>query len=95
MSERVSNKQLAYMVQFINKKLNRPAEPSYKDDAGHWCANVGHIFIDHYNPGGNPYSWKLAEYSTETGGEHDWTVYRMTLKEFYAYLKGITQALEL
>ena len=82
--QRITKAELESRVNYIAKKLDRPKEYN----------QIGHLFIDHYNPGGNPYTYKLAEIANENLGEHDWTNYRMTIREFYAYLNGIIDGLE-
>jgi len=94
MSDRITNNMLSAKVEYINKRLNRPVAGWQKDDKDQWSSLVGHIMIDHYSPGDNPYQWKLTEYANDCGGQNDWTNYRMTRKEFYAYLVGIIDGLE-
>lgn len=94
MSERITRKLLQVRVNYIAKRLNRPATMSTVDESGQRTANIGYLFIDHYNPGDNPYQYKLAEICNDGYAEHDWTNYRMTGKEFYAYLNGIIDGLE-
>lgn len=93
MTDRITRKQLDWKVAYINEQLGRPDTAWTKTDNG-ITPNIGHIFIDHYSPGGNPYTYKLAE-MMENGGERDWTNYRMKLQEFAAYLNGIIAILEL
>ena len=92
--DRITNNILSSKVEYINKRLNRPVAGWKNDDSGKWSSLEGHIMIDHYNPGDNPYQWKLTEYANTDGGQRDWTNYRMTRKEFYAYLIGIIEGLE-
>lgn len=49
--------------------------------------------IDHYQPGGNPYVWKLQEVRND-GTYHDVTSYRMTIQEFWAYLNGMIDCID-
>lgn len=73
--ERVTIKQLRYLVDYINRRTDSK------------------FFIDHYSPGGNPYTYHLAE-TTEGGGERPTTNYRMTAREFKAYLNGIIDTVD-
>lgn len=91
--DKITTNQLQHKVDYIAKMLSRPTIGWKKVD-GQNIANIGYLFIDHYNPGDNPYQFKLAELMNESGGEHDWTNYRMTRKEFYAYLTGICDGLD-
>ena len=84
MTNRISNRELQTRVDWINIALKR----------NHQRYAIGNIFIDHYSPGDNPYQYKLTEVMNEAGGLHDWTNYRMTRKEFYAYLNGIIEGID-
>lgn len=51
--------------------------------------------IDHYNPGSNPYTYRLVEDRWNGGsGERDVHNYRMTAKEFNAYLNGMIDCID-
>ena len=50
--------------------------------------------IDNYNPGGNPYRYKLVELLPD-GAYHPITNYWMTNKEFFAYLNGMLDMLDM
>ena len=91
MTNRITKKQLQFKMDYIIRNLDRPV--SYWDADQN--INVGHIHIDYYNPGGNPYAYQIAEIININGGVRNWTNYRMTVREFDAYLTGIVQALEL
>jgi hypothetical protein len=82
---RITNQELQVRVDYLNRKLNRDPKPY----------SIGHIDIDHYAPGDNPYQYKLVEVMNESGGIHEWTSYRMTRAEFYAYLNGLCDGLDL
>jgi hypothetical protein len=56
--------------------------------------NIGRVYIDRYSPGRNPYQYKLSEYIDIFGAVHEWTGYRMTRQEFYAYLNGLISGIE-
>jgi len=51
---------------------------------------TGHRWaIDHYSPGGNPYTYTLVLIAEKGGAEHDPLGRRFTADGFYALLKGI------
>jgi len=74
----ITNQELNVRVKYLNRILKR-------DD-------TNEIFIDKYQPGDSRYIYKLAEISGL--GQSDWTNYRLTKSEFYAYLNGIIDGLE-
>lgn len=51
------------------------------------------LAIDHYSPGGNPYTYQLVEVR-ENNAQHWLTNYRMTAAEFKAYLNGMIDCME-
>ena len=79
---RVTNQDLQTKVAFLNKVMGKPSDPYAP----------GHLNIDHYNPGDNPYQYKLVE-MMDNGGLHEWTSYRMTKSEFNQYLAGLIEGL--
>ena len=80
---RITRKELEVKVDYINHATIRPAENV-----------IGHIAIDHYSPGMNPYQYKLVKIM-ENGGVSELTSCRMTIREFYSYLNGIVTGLDM
>lgn len=87
--DRITKKQLQTKVDYINRILNRP--DSYMDENRQ--LNKGHLFIDRHNPGDNTRIYQLTELG-DNFSESPWINYRMTIREFNAYLTGIIDGLE-
>jgi hypothetical protein len=82
MADRITNQEINVRVAYIARKLHRPT------------SGIGSIYVDRYSPGYNPYQYKLAEIIDSYGAVHEWTSYRMTRKEFYAYLNGLCAGID-
>lgn len=87
--ERITNKQLEYLVSEINEKLNRPKQPYTRDENGIIKANIGNFHL----------SWAyggvcLHEMMNEGGGVSTPLVYgHVPKRELYnamrAFLAGL------
>ena len=91
---RVTISYLRRKVERLNKELGRPATAWTKVEKG-LVGNIGHIEIDHYQPGGNKHTYKLTEVMTAGGGVNEFTNYRMTATELDAYIEGIFTGMDL
>jgi len=87
--ERIDRQQLDRLVSRINKTLNRPEEPSTKDETGRYRANIGNFHISGAYGGVS-----LEEICTDSGGVNDvFHCGHISKRELYvrlvAFLDGI------
>lgn len=79
---RITRNDLRIRIDYINKITGRPKERH----------TPGRLELDTYNPGGNPYIYKLVEIMEN--GISEVHADRMTIREFYAFIRGYMTGLE-
>lgn len=79
---RITKKTLRGMLALVGKEYNIPTsrEQAQQEGRSHYLA------LDYYNPGGNPYQYKLVVVNAATFNEHGSINRRFTGQEMHAVL---------
>lgn len=86
---RITKSDVKQAFEVLGCEYNIPHSRQGAENLGEPC----YLALDHYQPGGNPYTWKLCVISVKGGAEWDITEFRLKTNEMYYFLRGLSMSI--